>query len=160
MALLAGAVAAVAGCSAPPQPEVTFFADGDTERAAPLRYCDALLTSCEPTRGEPATLDVRPGMPVQVSVPSEVARTPWVVNIQYLDDQGRPQPVRQEVFTSGERHAYTALPEAPGDQLLVVEVQQLGAAYAADAQGDPILDEAGEPQLVARAVWSLRIQPS
>ncbi len=150
----------LAGCSAPAPPEVTFYADGESVHAQPWRYCDALVTSCESDPDEPSVLDVRAGEPVQVSVPTDVAETPWLVNIQYTDSEGTVRPIRQEVFTPGERHAYTAVPQAPAEQLLVVEVQQLSKAYAADAQGNPVVDESGRPQLVARAVWALRIDPS
>lgn len=155
------AALAVAGCSTPGPPEVTFFADGDTATAAPLKYCDAQIQSCE-QNGAPATLKVRAGKPVQLSLPSEVFETPWALNVQYLDAAGKPQPVHQKVFTDTEnpQHAYTVTPPVPGAQLLVVEVQQLGAAYAADEQGNPILDEAGQPQLLVRGVWSLRITPA
>ncbi|WP_199431339.1 DUF2771 family protein [Qaidamihabitans albus] len=157
VALLAGGALTMAGCSAPGPPEVSFYTDGESVRAEPLVYCDVLLKSCD-QHGGPATLRTRPGKPVQVSLPADVSRTPWAVNVQYLDAEGRPQPVRQEVFTDGTQHAYTVEP-APGERLLVVEIQQLGGAYAADAQGEPILDEAGEPQLVVRGVWSLQLDP-
>lgn len=155
--LLAAFAVVLAACSAPPSPEVTFYTDGESIRAAPLSYCDALLTSCA-AEGEPVTLQARPGKPVQVSLPSEIADTPWVLNVQYFDAAGEAQ-IRQEVFTDGTQSAYTVAPE-PHDQLLVVEVQQFGAAYAADEQGDPITDERGEPQLVMRGVWSLQIEPA
>jgi uncharacterized lipoprotein NlpE involved in copper resistance len=158
VALLAGATLTLAGCSAPQAPEITFFADGDTVRAEPLSYCDALVRDCE-TGGKPATLEVRPGKPVQISLPSKVSETPWVLNVQYLDAKGEPQPVRQQVFTDGSQHAYTVT-TGPREQLVVVEVQQLGAAFAADKQGNPIMDENGQPQLVVRGVWSLQVAPA
>lgn len=159
VALLAAGAVTLAGCSAPSVPQLTFYADGESTTAEPLSYCDAMLTSCE-TGGKAATLRVRAGKPVQVSLPSEVSETPWALNVQFLGADGKPRPVRQQVFTDGTQHAYTVEPDSPGDQLLVVEVQQLGAAYAADKQGNPIVDENGQPQLVVRGVWSLRIDPS
>ncbi|PRX50237.1 uncharacterized protein DUF2771 [Prauserella shujinwangii] len=159
VALLTGGALVTAGCSAPGAPEVSFYADGDTVRAQPLIYCDALVRDCE-RGGTAATLKARPGEPVQVSVPADVAETPWAVNVQYLGPDGSPRPVRQEVFTDGEQHAYTARPDSPEGQLVVVEIQQLGAAYAANERGEPILDEAGQPQLVVRGVWSLQVEPS
>lgn len=160
VALCAGSAIAVAGCSAPQPPEVTFFTDGETVDAGPLSYCDALLSDCTVTEGDPAVLSSRPGLPVQVSVPSEVADTPWLVNVQSVDSEGNLQPVSQEVFTDGSRHAYTAVPPSPEDQVLVVEIQQLGAAYAVDDRDQPILDESGQPQLVVRGVWALQIDPA
>jgi hypothetical protein len=158
-AVLTCAALAVAGCSAPDvTPEVTFYADGETTEAEALIYCDVLVRECEQV-GESATLTARPGRPVQISVPSEVAEAPWVVNIQYLNAEGKLQPVKQEFFSQGTQHAYTATGNGPGYQILVVEVQQLGAAYAADEDVNPLLDAAGNPQLVARAVWSLQATP-
>ncbi|MEU3274698.1 DUF2771 family protein [Saccharomonospora sp. NPDC006951] len=158
MALLAGGAVTLTGCSATPPPEITFFADGETATAVPLMYCDALVRSCEPI-GDAATLKVRPGKPVQISVPSEIAETPWLVNVQYLNADGEVQPVKQEVFTTGDRLAYTITPDSPDDQLVVVEIQQLSGAYAANQQDEPLLDESGQPQLVVRGVWSLQIDP-
>ncbi|WP_158881879.1 DUF2771 family protein [Amycolatopsis anabasis] len=149
----------VTGCSAPGPPEVTFYADGHTVNAQPLINCDALLKQCEQHQESTVSLKVRPGKPVQISVPKEVTDTPWVVNVQYTNEKGEYQPVKQEYFSPGSKHAYTATPNVPGGQLAVVEIQQLGAAYAADQAGNPILDEAGNPQLVVRALWSLQVQP-
>lgn len=156
VALLAGGALTLAGCSAPPNPEITFFADGESVQAEPLSYCDAQLKSCD-TAGKPAHLTIRPGTPLQISLPAAVSGTPWALNVQYLDEGGTPQ-LRQQVFTDGTQHAYT-VESAPHEQLVVVEVQQIGAAYAADAQGNPIVDENGNPQLVARGVWSLQVEP-
>ncbi|EHR63309.1 DUF2771 family protein [Saccharomonospora cyanea] len=159
VALAVAGAAVATGCSAPQPPEVTFYTDGDSVTALPLSYCDAVLRDCE-TGGDAATLDARPGQPVQISLPSEISETPWLVIVQSAAPDGTLLPMRQEVFTDGTRHAYTVVPETPRHQPLVVEVQQLGAAYAVDQQDNPILDERGQPQLVVRGVWSLQITPS
>ncbi|WP_020669980.1 DUF2771 family protein [Amycolatopsis nigrescens] len=158
--LFAAAALVLAGCSTPGPPQVTFFADGNTVEAAPMIHCDAKVQKCEQNDGAKAQLKVRAGQPVQISVPSEVAETPWVVNVQYTNAKGELQPVKQETFTNGKQFAYTASANGSDGQLVVVEVQQLGAAYAADESGQPALDEDGQPQLVARAVWSLQVQPA
>lgn len=145
----------VTGCSAGSDPEVTFYADGDTTVAAPLIYCDEVLKECG-DRTKPVNLDVRPGMPVQVSVPSSVAETPWVIIVQYVDTKTGQQSVDQQAFTNGSQHAYTATPPSPESRVAVVEVQQIGAAYGVDGQGNPIVDENGQPQLVTRGIWSLQ----
>ncbi|HVW41309.1 MAG TPA: DUF2771 family protein [Amycolatopsis sp.] len=157
--LLAGGALALTGCAASVgPPEVTFYSDGHTVNANPVVHCDALVRSCDKYPGATANLKVRPGMPVQISVPSDVSKTPWLVNVQYSDQSGQLK-VKQQFFSPDTRLAFTATPAAPGDQLVVVEVQQLGAAYAADQSGNPIVDENGNPQLVARSLWSLQIQP-
>jgi hypothetical protein len=160
LALIAGGAFALTGCSTPVAPEVTFFADGHAVNSPPLIHCDALVRDCQQSTEGAAKLKVRPGKPVQISVPSDIAKTPWVINVQYANAKGQLQPIKQQTFTSGDRFAYTATPPAPDDQLLVVEIQQLGAAYAADQSGKPIVDQAGNPQLVARAIWSLQVEPS
>ena len=137
---------------------MSFYADGDTVRAAPLIYCDVLVKECDQAAG-PASLPVRPGMPVQVSIPGAVAETPWTVTVQYRTAGGAVR-YTHETFTDGKQYAYTADPPGAGNRILVVEIQQLGAAYAANQQGTPALDPAGNPQLVARGVWSLQVKPT
>lgn len=157
--LLAAGALALTGCSATVgPPEVTFYGDGHTVNAGPAVHCDMLVRNCDKNPDDIVTLKVRKGMPVQISVPSEVSDTPWLVNVQYSDANGNLQ-VKQQFFAPGSTLAYTAAPGGATDQLVVVEVQQIGAAYAADQAGNPILDENGNPQLVARAYWSLQIQP-
>jgi|SRR5215217_5395331 len=160
--LLAVAVLFTASCSVSTQPEITFFADGHSTNALPLSHCDALLRSCEKNVDAEAKLKVRPGKSVQISVPSEIADTPWVVNVQSRNAQGELQPVQQQVFTPGKSYAYTAKPPTATDQLEVVEIQQLGAVLITDKAGNPLFDDAGQAQyeVRARAVWSLQIQPA
>lgn len=149
----------LAGCAPPDPPEVTFYADGHAVDTAPAVHCDVMVRSCDRQPDAGARLTVRPGQPVQVSVPSDIADTPWLVNVQYTNAAGELPPVQQETFTPGTQHAYTATAGVPDGQLVVVEIQQLGAAYAADEAGDPILDADGNPQLRIRAIWSLQIEP-
>lgn len=155
--LLAAGALALTGCSATVSPpEITFYGDGHTVEAQPVIHCDALVRTCDKKPQAIVTLKVRKGMPVQISVPSEVSDTPWLVNVEYADANGNEQ-IKQQFFAPSSRLAYTATAGA-GGQLVVVEVQQLSAAYAADQAGNPILDENGNPQIVARAYWSLQIQ--
>ncbi|HJQ46612.1 MAG TPA: DUF2771 family protein [Amycolatopsis sp.] len=157
--LLAGGALALTGCSASVgPPEITFYGDGHTVNAEPVVHCDALVRTCDKYPDATASLKVRAGRPVQISVPSDVSKTPWLVNVQYADASGQLK-LKQQYFSPNSRLAFTATPGAPADQLVVVEVQQLGAAFAADQSGKPILDENGNPQLVARSLWSLQIQP-
>jgi hypothetical protein len=155
--LLAAGALALTGCSTTVgPPEITFYGDGHTVDAQPVIHCDALVRACDKKPEAIVTLKVRKGMPVQISVPSEISDTPWLVNVEYADASGKEQ-IKQQFFAPGSRLAYTAT-AGTGEQLVVVEVQQLSAAYAADQAGNPILDENGNPQIVARAYWSLQIQ--
>ncbi|MCU1684449.1 MAG: hypothetical protein JWQ81_5188 [Amycolatopsis sp.] len=158
LALFAGGAFALTGCSAPDLPEVTFFADGHTVNTGPLIHCDVTVQKCQKTNAE-AGLKVRPGKSVVISVPSEVAKTPWLVNIQFQNSKGELQPIKQQTFTSGDTYAYTVTPPTASDQLVVVEVQQVGVATPVDASGHPIPDTAGNPQLVVQSIWSLQVTP-
>lgn len=156
VACLAVGAAVLTGCSAPGEPEVTFFADGKTIRIEPTVHCDIFTGACTQSQESPASLKVRPGKPIQISVPSEIANTPWAVIVVYANAKGELQPAKQELFIKGdgERLAYTASTPHPDDQILGVEIQQ--AAPAAE-QGRLLEDGEGTPQLVVRAFWSLQV---
>lgn len=155
---LLGALALVTtSCAETGPPEVSIYADGEHTRVAPLKYCDVLIKECDAAKDAQATLPIRPGEPVQISVPAEIAETPWLVNVQGVSADGTPLPVRQEFFTPGESYAYTARPASQGERLLVVEVLQLGGAFAGGANGKPLTDAAGNPQLLARGWWSVEL---
>jgi Protein of unknown function (DUF2771) len=67
----------------PKHPEISAYSDGQLVRVGPYRYCDVLNpTNCEipKTDGE---LTVDPRHPVQLSVPPEIARAPWVLVRSY-----------------------------------------------------------------------------
>lgn len=128
---------------------MSFYADGDTVRTAPMLYCDVRVRDCEKP-AEPATLSARAGMPVQVSIPGDVADTPWSVTVQYRTNAGKVR-YSHATFTSGQQHAYTADPPGSSNQILVVEIQQLGGALTKDANGNL--------QPLARGVWSLQVEP-
>jgi hypothetical protein len=118
--------------------------------ARPFLYCDVLVTNCERNEGAVARLRVPPGKPVTISVPGEVAESPWSVVVQYQTASGEQQePQTIATFVPGERRDYTvALPDTTA-QLRTVEVKQAGAKQEPGATS--------ETQLLARAVWSLRV---
>jgi hypothetical protein len=156
--VLALALAALAaGCSkeAPPQPkpEVTFSIDGGSVTARPLMHCDVMVTACDQDANAQAKLLVPPGKPVRITVPPEVAESPWSVAIEYKTAAGeQKEPATVATFVPNQAHDYTVTLPGPGDQLQTVEVKQ------ASAKQDPAVT--GDIQLLARAVWSLQVQSS
>jgi hypothetical protein len=63
----------------PEHPEISAYTHGQLVRVGPYRYCDVLkITECEIPRtvGE---LVVSSRNPVQLSVPSAIARAPWIL---------------------------------------------------------------------------------
>jgi hypothetical protein len=146
----------VTGCSDPPAPlpQVSFEVDGAAVSARPFLHCDVMLTKCDKDDGAPARMRVPPGKQVKVTVPGDVAESPWSVAIQYKTAAGEQKdPQTVATFVPNERHDYTVSLPGAGDQLQTVEVKQAGAKQ------DPAATN-GDVQLLARAVWSLQIESS
>jgi hypothetical protein len=148
VAAVAG-LAVLSGCSTP-IPDVTFFSSGHSVSAAPLQYCDATVKHCAPSAA-PTFLTVAPGKPVQVSVPDEVAATPWQVAARFRDAKGQEYVSCSTVFGSGTRYAYSVLPPT-GYQLVLVEVYSISANIAMTQTGQVIFQNSG--------VWSLVANPT
>ncbi|MFE0023052.1 DUF2771 family protein [Amycolatopsis sp. NPDC059021] len=151
VALLAAGGFAVAGCSAPGPAEVTFFADGHTIRVTPLTLCDLKSAKCVPDPDAAGSLKVRPGRPVQISVPGDIAKSLWKVTAQYVNSKGEPQPLMENIITLRDRYAYTVTPPSKDDQIQVIEIAQ---ASVITRTGNP---EDAEP--ITTALWSLQVQP-
>jgi hypothetical protein len=152
VAVLAAGGLAVAGCSAPGPAEVTFYADGHTIRVGPIGNCDITTGVCAADPGAAGTLKVRPGRSVQVSVPKEVAETPWKITVQYVNGKGQPQPLKEDIITSRDRYAYTVAPPTKDDQIVVVEIAQ---ATVISRTGDP-----NDAEPITTALWSLQVRPA
>lgn len=134
--ITAVACALLAGCSAtPPQPDVTFYADGNAVRATPQILCDIAERTCDENPDALVGLKIRPGKIVQVSVSSDIAEEPWGVLFSYLDRDGKRVDASSRVFLpANKKHAYTLeLPDS-ADQLLFAAVQKLAVV-----NGDQLL---------------------
>ncbi len=140
--------AALAGCSAAP-PQVTFAAGGASVQAGPTQYCEVDLSDCaEP--GTPAKLAVPAGTPLQITVPAEVASTPWHVVFSYRDDTGQQVDERSAVFPPGAGTGFTLALPTPTAQLVEAQVQEFGAAQAIDPQ-------TRETEFPIRASWVVQV---
>jgi Protein of unknown function (DUF2771) len=78
----------------PKHPEISAYSDGQLVRLGPYRYCEVLNpTDCETPRTD-GELVVDPRHPVQLSVPTAIAKTPWVLVRSYesadIVDEFRP----------------------------------------------------------------------
>jgi hypothetical protein len=141
------AVLLLAACGSEP-PQVTFAADTASVVARPTQYCDLQLTDCTADPAAPVTLPVQPGTPLQVTVPDEIAQTPWQVVFSYRDANGTQTDERSPVFAAGERSTWT-LQLAATNQLVTAEVQQYGVP-----QFNP---ETGQAEFAIRASWVLNV---
>ncbi|MFJ1760152.1 DUF2771 family protein [Amycolatopsis sp. NPDC088138] len=148
--LAAGGFAVLTGCSAPGPAEVTFYADGHTINTTPVLTCDYSQQLAQPcsAKGAAQTLKVRPGKPVQISVPGEVAGAPWQIVYEYVTPQGEFKQSDPIPFTSLDRYAYTVTPPTPADRISAVDVQRYTAVLNAGT---------GESGLLPSDVWGLRL---
>ncbi|MGW4483227.1 DUF2771 family protein [Amycolatopsis sp. NPDC004368] len=152
VAALAAGGLVVAGCAAPGPAEVTFYGDGHTVNVEPIGNCNLSNGVCSANPGAAGTLKMRPGRSVQISVPKEIAEGPWKVTAQFVNGKGEPQPLKEDIITSGDQYAYTVTPPTKDDQVVVVEIAQ---ATVISRTGNP--DDA-EP--ITSALWSLQVKPA
>lgn len=145
---VAAAVLLVAGCGSTPPPEVTFTAGAGSVAARPTQYCDLEFTDCTNDASAPVDLAVPPGTPLQITVPDEIAQTPWQVVFSYRDTTGTPVDERSPVFAPRERSLYTLELPTPDARLLTAQVQQYGPPPQQNA-------ETGEIEFPIRASWVL-----
>ena len=69
----------------PEQPEISAYSRGQLVRVGPYRYCEVLnLNDCEMS-GTQGELPVNERDPVQLSVPTAIARAPWRLLRVYED---------------------------------------------------------------------------
>lgn len=143
------AVLVLSACSSAP-PEVTFAAAGASAVARPTQYCDIELDDCTGDASAPVTLAVPPGTPLQVTVPEDIAQTPWQVVFSYRDANGTQSDERSPVFAPGERTEWTLQLATPDDRLLTAEVQQ----YGPPPQMNP---DTTEIEFPIRASWVMNV---
>jgi hypothetical protein len=146
--LLAVVAAVSTGCSSAP-PQVTFAAGTATVQAGPTQYCAVDLSDCADP-GAPAKLAVPAGTALQITVPHEVASTPWHVVFSYRDDSGQQVDERSGVFPPNAATGYTLQLPTPTAQLVEAQVQEFGAAQVID----PATQEA---DFAIRASWVLQV---
>lgn len=142
------ALLGTAGCGTDP-PQVTFTAGQASAQARPAQFCaDMDLSECVGDPTAPVELPVPPGTPLQITVPPEIAETPWQVVYTFRDASGAQLDERSAVFAPDERSLYTVELPAPTDRLLQAQVQQ----YGPPPEVNP---ETGEVEFPTGASWVL-----
>jgi hypothetical protein len=146
--LLPAAALLLACCGGAAPPQVTFAAGQASAVARPTQYCDLQLTDCKGDPAAPVELAVPVGTPLKVTVPHEIAETPWQVVFTYRDGTGAQTDGRSPVFAPNAQSDYTLELPAPTDRLVGAQVQQFGPP----PQADP---ETGDIEFPIRASWVL-----
>jgi hypothetical protein len=117
------------------KPQVGFTAGAASAKANPIQYCDQDLKQCAADPAAVVKLAVPRATPVQVSVPEEVALTPWSVVFTYVNAAGERIDGRSPVIAAGKQRDFTLALPAATDQLVRAEVQQVAAGLLADPGG-------------------------
>ncbi|HEY2206768.1 MAG TPA: DUF2771 family protein [Pseudonocardia sp.] len=143
------AAAVTSGCGSDGPPTVAFTSAVGTLSTGPAQYCDVAVTSCANHPESVIKLAVPPGQPLRISVPDQIASTPWHVVFSYRSPgSDTALDGRSPVFPPHQRRDYALTLPDPGDQLLTAQVQQFGG-------GQPTLDAQGEPSFPVRGSWVL-----
>lgn len=133
--LAVGGLVGLSACSVP-NPNITFFSSGSAVSVAPIQYCDVQEEHCTADGSAAGRITVIPGRPVQVSVPQEVADSPWQVAARFRDSNGTEYAACSPLFGVGSRYAYTVYAPHAGDQLVLIEVYQSSGTLRMTAGGD------------------------
>lgn len=125
-------------------PEISAYSRGTTVRVGPFLYCNVIdLNDCEQNsvQGE---LSVNERYPVQLSVPTEIARAPWRLLKVYADERD----TTTASYRPGTRLAVTVPTVDPHRGRVVGLVVQLLTL---------VQDQNGELRDLPHAEWSLRL---
>ena len=112
------------------------------------QFCDVQVTECGADPEAAGVLRVPPNTPLAVTVPEEVASTPWQVAFTFRDAAGAVQQGRSPVFAPGTTPTFTLVLPAATDQLESAEVQQYGARISQGPNG---------LEFATRATWVLSV---
>ncbi|HEX5403435.1 MAG TPA: DUF2771 family protein [Pseudonocardiaceae bacterium] len=137
--LAAGCLVLLSACSSSSgsaNPTITFVANGNSVAAGPIQYCDVQERNCEADGGASVSLSVPAGRTVQVSVPKEVASTPWQVAARFADAKGTEYASCSRLFAANSASAYTVRAPQAGDHLVLIEVYQSSATLVQEPNGD------------------------
>lgn len=125
----------------PQLPEISAYSHGHLTRVGPFRFCEVFdPTDCIAPE-EQGELPVDSRFPVQVSVPSAIARAPWVLLRAYQDGD------LIEEFKPDDKLAVTVPTVDPQRGRLIGIAVQLPTL---------VRDEAGNEFPVPHAEWSVR----
>ena len=105
-------VRATAGPSSPG--DVVFGAGGVRVEVGASQFCDVQVTDCGSDPEAAGVLRVPPNTPLTVTVPEEVASTPWQVAFTFRDAAGAVQQGRSPVFAPGTTPNVHARPAGRG----------------------------------------------
>lgn len=128
------------------RPQVSVYTHGTLLHVSPYRFCDVALTKCDP-KGQTAELRVNAVDRVQLSIPKEIASSPWeLVRVYVSPTPEGPQIHRGTLYRGGNWLAVTVPTVDPsGLRLAGLEIQLPTAG----------INQHGEEEFRVRAAWSI-----
>lgn len=78
-------ISRLSGHETPSYPQISAYSQGDAVRVGPYRYCEVLNPTKCVVFADQGELPVTERGAVQLSVPAEIAKAPWVLLRQYED---------------------------------------------------------------------------
>lgn len=125
----------------PELPEISAYSHGHLTRVGPYRFCEVLNPTDCVVSADQGELPVTAGKPVQLSIPGEIAKAPWVLLRAYEDAD------LVEEFRPGSTLAVT---------IPTVDAQRGRLTGIAVQLPTLVRDEAGNEFPVPHAEWSVR----
>ena len=126
------------------RPTVTAFADGRTVVVEPYLYGPVNEPLCD-TDGTSATVPVREGHPLQLSLPGEITSAPWILAAVYADGDGAVES--DTLYLPDEKLGMTVQPlDDEGRELLGVEIRLPSGVIDSDTQ---------QEEIISHAIWSI-----
>ncbi|KQU06835.1 hypothetical protein ASG56_04340 [Rhodococcus sp. Leaf7] len=137
--------------SAPEEPpRVSAFADGRYEEVEPFRYCPVQEPLCD-YEGTTASLPVREGYPLQLSLPGAISENPWGFASVYADEATGTVVEADEYYAPGSRNTLT-VPAVNDDGLTLIGVEIRLPSGVIDVDTD-------QEEIVSHAIWSIATTP-
>lgn len=133
------------------RPTITAFADGKAVTVEPYLYCPVEAPLCE-NDGSSASVPVREGYPLQLSLPSEITSAPWILAAVYSDDAGADVVETDSLYLPDQKLSLTVPPvDADGRALLGVEIRLPSGIIDTDTQ---------QEEIISHAIWSIATTPT
>ncbi len=127
-------------------PRVSAYADGRYEEVEPFRYCPVQEPLCD-YEGTTATMPVREGHPLQLSLPGAISENPWGFASVYGNPDSGDVVEADEYFAPGTRNTLT-VPPVNEDGLVLIGVEVRLPSGVIDVDTD-------QEEIVSHAIWSI-----
>ena len=129
-------------------PKLTAYAYGTTVEVDPFMYCTVTMTDCR--YGETVPLTVPSGYPVQLSLPTAVSESPWLIQLIYLRPTGEQLDKVLSFADYPDRARALSIESRPEPDLRLIGIEVQLPILALDTS-------TGRESYIPHAAWSIEI---